>query len=141
VTDTGAGNAGPPDPGLALPPTPDAAFIARRYIRTRLDALGRTDLEDTLALAASELVTNAAIHAGTPLVVRLEAGPSGTVRLSVSDTSSALPRQRHRPPTSTTGRGLTILEALGTFGVDPEPDFSGKTVWFEPFPVSVDGMT
>jgi anti-sigma regulatory factor (Ser/Thr protein kinase) len=141
VTDTGAGDVGPPDASLRLPPSTDAALIARRYVRTRLAALGRRDLEDTLTLAASELVTNAAIHAGTPLVVRIEIGPSGMLRLSVSDTSSALPRQRHRPPTSTTGRGLTILEALGTFGVDPEPDFSGKTVWFEPFPVSVDGMT
>jgi anti-sigma regulatory factor (Ser/Thr protein kinase) len=130
VTGTESGEGGAE---LHLLPTADAALLARRYVRTRLVELGRTDLDDTLTLAASELVTNAAIHAGTPVVVRLGLDADGAV-LTVRDTSPVLPRQRHQPPNATTGRGLLILEALGEMSVVTDPDLLGKTVWFRPHP-------
>jgi hypothetical protein len=57
----------------------------------------------------------------------------GRVRIEVSDDAPSQPRQREVGLTATTGRGLRLLSAYGTWGVDDAIDGRiGKTVWFQP---------
>lgn len=95
------------------------------------DALRRCD-EDVVhaaALLASELVTNAILHARTAVEVVVTPVAHG-VRIEVSDDDPALPSRREIEQESTTGRGLALVELLArSFGVEARPD--GKVVWFE----------
>lgn len=84
---------------------------------------------DDLLLCLSEVVTNAVLHAGPPILV-LGDLVDATVRVEVSDGSKAAPLQRSPEHSSPTGRGLNLLDSLASaWGV--EITSSGKTVWFE----------
>ena len=109
-------------------PTADAAPAAREFV---VSIGGFPDGDDLLRLKtlASEVVTNAILHAGTPFSV-VVTGDEGRIRVSVRDGSAALPVKRDYDAGQPTGRGLHIVEALADrWGV--ETDEAGKTVWFE----------
>ena len=90
---------------------------------------GLQDLVDTATLAVSELVTNAVMHAGSEVVLRVYVdGPC--VRVEVEDRASEHPRRRAYTDTGRHGRGVGIMEdVVQTWGVVELPD--GKVVWFE----------
>jgi anti-sigma regulatory factor (Ser/Thr protein kinase) len=103
---------------------------ARRFVaRTLTPLLGREDVE-TAMLVANELVTNAALHAGTECELVLQGQPDGLlIRVSDFDRQAVLQRGRFGAEL-TAGRGLRLLEVLSRrWGV--EPDERGKTVWCE----------
>ncbi len=78
-------------------------------------------------LAASELVTNAVIHAAGEVHVALRRLPDG-VELEVEDAGEAAPVLRVADHEESGGRGLAIVDALArAWGVQEEPD--GKRVW------------
>ncbi len=82
-------------------------------------------------LLVSELVTNAVLHARTPVVVGIH-NRSGEVRIEVHDHSGLYPRLHAFSATSATGRGLRLLDSLAKrWGVEPDADGVGKTVWCE----------
>ena len=116
---------------------PDAtcASTARRHVTTALDALGRSDLIDAAQLAVTELATNAALHARTPVTVAVRVRAGGEVRIEVGDGSATMPTQYRARATSTIGRGLRLVAALGRWGVEPMVEGGhriGKVVWFAP---------
>lgn len=118
----------PGDVSRRLPPVPSSVPEARRLVRDLLRSVGRDDLEDAAALLVSEIVTNALLHAGTPINVaaRLE---EGRLRVEVRDGSVHLPVPRRYASTAGTGRGLLMVEQLvDDWGVLRHAD--GKTVWF-----------
>ena len=78
---------------IELPSTPEAARRARLFVREVFSGWHLDDLADDLALAASELVTNVVLHARTPSTLTLSVA-EGTVEVSVSDRSEALPEMR-----------------------------------------------
>ncbi|WP_245204766.1 ATP-binding protein [Kitasatospora sp. RG8] len=89
----------------------------------------RAVAEDVL-LIVSELVTNAAMHAGGPIELRLRRSPAG-LRVEVSDTSPELPvLRRTKDPTAPGGYGLRVV-ALLSWAWGSASDPSGKTVWSE----------
>jgi anti-sigma regulatory factor (Ser/Thr protein kinase) len=109
-------------------PTPDAAPAAREFV---VSLGGFVDGDDLLRLKtlASEVVTNAILHAGTPFSV-VVTGDSERIRVAVRDGSVELPVKRDYGAAQPTGRGLHIVEALADrWGVETEN--GGKTVWFE----------
>lgn len=116
-------------PEIVLAPAASASREARRWVQSQMSEWGLDELADTVALLASEIVTNALIHAGTPIRLRMvQAGPG--VRVEVQDGSVVPPIRRRYSATATTGRGLQLLEHLAdTWGWAPHID--GKTVWFE----------
>lgn len=120
-----AGGAEQPWQEASFGPVPHAAADARRLVRRLVPPGERADVA---ALLVSELVTNAVLHARTPLRLRIR--PGEPLRVEVRD-SLAVPPIRAVPGTEAgTGRGLQILEALATrWGV--EIDETHKTVWFE----------
>ncbi|WP_432524967.1 ATP-binding protein [Kineococcus sp. SYSU DK006] len=124
----GAGDA-PLSRRLTLPPDPRAARQARRLVREVLEAAGRREWVDAAELGVSELVTNAALHARTPVEIGVEVHPQHA-RVQVRDFNPVLPVRRHYGEQATTGRGMALVasvsSACGTTGL---PD--GKVVWFE----------
>ena len=113
---------------IELPPEPTSPGAARRFVT---DELARRDGApiDVAALLVSELVTNAVLHARTPMVVTVTIR-DGLVRVGVQDGSPTLPALREYDRSAATGRGLQMVERLASrWGVDVND--GSKTVWFE----------
>jgi anti-sigma regulatory factor (Ser/Thr protein kinase) len=114
---------------LALRPVPASAASARRFVGDTLSGWNCGTLVDASRLLASEVVTNAVLHARTDieLVVRLT---RHGVRVEVHDRSTAAPVPRRYDDDAMTGRGLALVAQLATrWGV--ESNGEGKSVWFE----------
>jgi PAS domain S-box-containing protein len=116
---------------VTLPPAPDSARQARRFVADVLTSIGVSgERLDTAVLLTSELVTNGIVHALTELQIAVEATPTW-VRVEVCDGSSNLPRRRDGyDDEAMTGRGLEMVELLSDdFGMQLLDD-DGKRVWF-----------
>lgn len=112
-----------------LPPHPSSVGAARRLVREELERSGRVDLCDTAELLVSEIVTNALVHAGTPIEVHARVR-GDALRVEISDGSAAAPAIRHHSSMAGTGRGLRLLQAMvESWGTELRA--LGKTVWFE----------
>lgn len=102
---------------------------ARRFVRDRLVAWETPEQVDAAVLVASELVTNAVLHARTEIVLRLSMEGS-SLRLEVYDGNPRLPAPTFSPPSATSGRGLVLVDAIASsWGIDHRRD--GKVVWAE----------
>lgn len=119
----------PERPGeLTLPAAATSPSRARRFVADHLAAWGLPDEGGDVLLAASELVTNALLHARTAMTVRIALAGAGAVRIEVADGSVAEPRGRRFTVESGTGRGLRLLDSLcDEWGVTTRD--GGKTVW------------
>ncbi|HXH79578.1 PAS domain S-box protein [Nocardioides sp.] len=114
---------------LNLPAEPMTAGQARRAVRRALEVAGATHLRDVAELVVSELVTNAVVHAGTMVSLRITAEPAA-LRVEVEDGSVRLPIRRTWTDTAGTGRGLRIVEEHADRW-DAQLTNGGKVVWFE----------
>lgn len=116
---------------LELPALPASVRDARHFVARALDGLGAGHLCEVAALLTSELVTNAIVHAGGTVRVRVTAADD-VVRIGVRDTSATLPKPRLSGDQAVTGRGLGLIDQLADeWGTDVAHDHSGKEVWFE----------
>src|SRR5205085_7617117 len=89
---------------LTLPPAPDSARHARRFVAEVLtDARGDKELVDLAALLTSELVTNGIVHAHTELRVVVDV-TERFVRVEVADGNPSLPARRDYDESAMTGR-------------------------------------
>lgn len=111
-----------------LPADPRSARHARRAVRSVVGA-HRPDWVDRAELAVTELVTNAVVHAGTDIELRVRLRPT-SVRVEVDDGTTTVPARRTHSATAATGRGLHLL-ADSVDRWDVETHRLGKTVWFE----------
>ena len=93
---------------LTLQPASTAVREARHAVRDAVTESGPCELVDAALLATSELVTNAVVHAGTPVGLRITT-EDAAVRVEVRDASPHLPVRRSRTHTAGTGRGLIIV--------------------------------
>jgi anti-sigma regulatory factor (Ser/Thr protein kinase) len=117
---------------VTLSPTPASALAAREAVARFLGAAGGRG--SPVALVASELVTNAVLHARTTVGFRIAVGQDCSLaRVEVHD---EVPPGRRRlrpahggdPGRATRGRGLAMVSRLATdWGVRAEGE--GKTVW------------
>ena len=114
---------------VSLPAEPRSASAARKFVRDVLTEWEEREVADIVELLISELVTNAILHAGSAVDVSVQRR-SGRLRAEVADGSDKRPVARGHDDTSTTGRGLELIEALATaWGVTPSA--AGKVIWFE----------
>lgn len=114
---------------VRFPCSPTTPGTARRWLCDRLAECGEPDLAETATLPLTELVTNAVLHARTPvtLVVFVAAG---SLRVEVHDGVQRPPAVLQRELDGLTGRGLELVAATTTrWGVTPHR--GGKAVWFE----------
>jgi anti-sigma regulatory factor (Ser/Thr protein kinase) len=113
----------------------EAACVARELLTDRLgDATSDETLHD-LHLLATELVTNAVLHAhvgdADTLELRVMASSDG-VRVSVTDPGADTTPEVQEPDlTVPGGMGLFLVDQISTsWGVDRMPG-GAKQVWFE----------
>ena len=100
---------------------------ARQFVGS---VIGHPDDESTqMALVlTSELVTNAVVHARTPIDVKVEVD-ADQMRVEVADGDPRMPAPLGHNPDAVGGRGLFLVEQLSAaWGSDPCR--GGKVVWF-----------
>jgi anti-sigma regulatory factor (Ser/Thr protein kinase) len=94
--------------------------------------MGHPELVECAVLGVDELVANVCTHARTPLVLAVHDEPGHPVRIEVTDYSADLPVRQTAESFALGGRGLTLLDACGIWGLEATPDTDCKTIWFEP---------
>lgn len=98
-------------------------------VRQVLEGSDSEDSLDAAQLAISEIVTNALVHAGTAMRLRILL-VDRRLRVELTDGSPRLPSLRDFGATAATGRGLHLVQELvSRWGAHPTP--GGKVVWFE----------
>jgi anti-sigma regulatory factor (Ser/Thr protein kinase) len=114
---------------VRLPCNPASPGLARAFVVGALEREGKTQHREVAMLLVSELVTNAYLHACSPVDVQVQCCGEA-VSVAVSDTSpdpaevvDAMPRY------GSNGRGLQLVDALADEWGN-EIDGNGKTVWF-----------
>jgi LuxR family transcriptional regulator, maltose regulon positive regulatory protein len=117
---------------LGLAPIPVAVDAARRFVGETLRSWGLGPPEGELSgqaqLLADELVTNAVVHARTDMRLRLELAGE-LLHIAVQDSDPRLPRLLPDDPQAEGGRGLRLVERVGTaWGARQHPG-GGKVVW------------
>lgn len=106
---------------------PPSVPEGRRWTVTTLTSWGLDVTAWTVAQVVSELATNCTLHARSDFVLRLSV-EGRCVRVEVTDGAPGGLQARQYSSTSTTGRGLRIVESLASsWGVAPTA--GGKTVW------------
>lgn len=117
-------------PSIQLPDDRRASAQARRFVGATLGGWGIDDeVSRDCELLASELVTNAVLHARSPSRLRVERR-GAVIWVAVHDASPLPPRLRDYGHDAVTGRGLLLVDRLSRrWGV--EHDAQGKHVWFE----------
>ena len=130
---------------LRLPAVPWAAAVSRRYLRQLLRAWQLAAVTETAQLMASELVANAVTAARAPeggillderqpQSQQIELGVRRTedsVIIEVTDPNPEPPVLRQAGAMDEGGRGLSIIEILGSrWGYYPSAG-GGKVVWCE----------
>ena len=115
---------------LPLPAGPRAVPEARRLVRDACLLWGLPGARDDAELLASEVVTNAVVHAGGPSLLVLVRAVRHGVRVEVHDRDPQGLRRRRLSTGGTGGRGLHLIARLArAWGV--ERMGAGKAVWFE----------
>lgn len=115
---------------MLLTGEPDSVPYARRWIAEALAGTALETLTPDAELVVSELVTNALLHAGPPVSLRVRVD-GATVRIEVADGSRLAPLRGLARADAMTGRGLSLVAALARdWGVEPSPG-GGKVVWCE----------
>ncbi|MFC6286315.1 MEDS domain-containing protein [Nocardioides sp. GCM10027113] len=116
-------------PSRVFLPVPESIGAVRRFVDETLRAWREDHLAGDGTLIASELATNAVLHARSPFRVSIDRGV-GVVCVSVQDTSAGEATQRDAQQDAADGRGMAIVEALARrWGCDSLP--SGKVIWAE----------
>ncbi len=104
---------------------------ARDHVDAFLDAQDLDgDVKQRALVIASELVTNAVVHAGEPITLELALRRDDVLRVEVRDGDEHIAVVARRPEDRGvfTGRGLMIVESLAQqWGVRCRP--GGKSVW------------
>ena len=109
--------------------TPFVLRSVRRFVRGALDDAADDRLISDAELVATELATNAVMHARSPFVLSVVCTRS-KVRVSVRDTSFVVPEHVEPHADRVGGRGVGLVAAFSqAWGSEIEAD--GKTVWAE----------
>lgn len=112
---------------VTFAPDPGSVARARDFVCAHLLVHGLSALVDDVRLVASELTTNAVMHARTPVTVSLTR-ERHSVLLRVQDGSPRLPRPADPDPLRARGRGLVIVDELSSgWGVELADE--AKAVW------------
>ncbi|WP_078883802.1 SpoIIE family protein phosphatase [Streptomyces sp. NRRL S-340] len=111
-----------------VPPDPAAVAETRLAACAKLDEWGLADLDFSLELVLSELVTNAIRYGSAPIHVRLI--HDRALVCEVSDGTSASPHLRYAATTEEGGRGLFLVaRTTERWGTRYTPE--GKVIWAE----------
>jgi hypothetical protein len=115
---------------MVLGAEPGSAAMARAFVVQHLVEHRLLYLVDDVRMVASELATNAVLHARTGFTVTLE-GRARTVLLTVRDGSPTAPQPSGAAQhvLSTSGRGLVIVGVISERWGVTEWEGDTKSVW------------
>src|SRR3954452_10589786 len=115
---------------MSLAPDPGAPQQARRFIAATLEDLGLDEVREIAELLVSELVTNAVVHAASPVDVEVEIDDSGVlVRVRDADTGPLVMRAGGGSELDEGGRGFLLVDRLAeAWGTEHRG--GRKCVWF-----------
>lgn len=129
LDESAATDTAPATAHIGLPAHLSAAGQARQFLREVLPDWSLAALVDSAMLLTTELVTNAVIHARSPVGVTLKLA-EGRLRVEVADQGPGALAMREPVPGDMHGRGLRLIEALAS-AWGTSSDGQGKLVWFE----------
>jgi anti-sigma regulatory factor (Ser/Thr protein kinase) len=110
-------------------PVPQAVSAVRHLVVSALQEWGDDQLAADAALVASEMATNAIMHADSPLLAFIHRS-SEAVLIGVKDARAGGLLRSPSSSDATSGRGISMVAALAdAWGCDELPD--GKIVWAE----------
>lgn len=115
-----------------LDAAPASVREGRRFARALLQRWGLQQLDHAVTLLVSETVTNAIIHARSPVELAIVASEND-LRVEVRDNSPVAPvlSDGGSGDLGPSGRGMVLVDALADrWGCD-RVDGGGKVVWFE----------
>ncbi len=115
---------------IPLPADLTIGQVVRRVIRDRVGDWGLSDdLAYRAMMVATELASNAVLHAAPPYILRLSRDGQ-RVRIAIEDSWGLTPTLRHYDDMALTGRGLRLVAECSTrWGVRGRE--AGKEVWAE----------
>ncbi len=117
-------------------PVPEAVAAVRRFVTEALTHWRELDLVTDATLVASELATNAVLHASSPFRVSVDRSV-GVICIAIQDSTSDPAEAQDAGHHDGSGRGMVIVEALARrWGSDSLP--TGKVVWAELTTTSTD---
>ena len=117
-------------------PVPEAVAAVRRFVTEVLTRWREHDLVTDATLVASELATNAVLHASSPFRVSVDRSV-GVICISIQDSTSDPAEPQDASHHDGSGRGMLIVEAIARrWGSDSLP--TGKVVWAELATTSTD---
>ncbi len=110
----------------------DAPRVGRRFVTSVLAGWGIAhSCVERAQLLVSEIVSNAVLHGGGPVTLRvIEVESGSTVRVEVDDHGGGQPQMRHAAPEDLSGRGLRLVDELAR-GWGSSKVGGGTSVWFE----------
>lgn len=115
-----------PSVELVLPHDRAAIPLARNSIMSFV-ACAATGLEDRVALAVSELATNAVVHTDDIFSLRASCNDERCL-VEVADTETKPPRHLAAHDLAESGHGVELVDAVADrWGISPAEQ--GKTVW------------
>jgi anti-sigma regulatory factor (Ser/Thr protein kinase) len=119
----------------------ESAALVRHWLHRRLVAAGvAVAIVRRVELMASELATNAVLHAGGDRFLVHLSMADADIEVTVQDGSATPPVPRRAAPDEAGGRGLAIVGALSrAWGMRPIRG-GGKAIWFRVDGVRVDGL-
>ena len=104
--------------------------LARYFVAQTLRGWSLDDVVGDAQLVVSELASNAVLHARAEVRLTLRSDGKSWVRIELRDDNPRLPALVTFSDDATSGRGLSMVDALSTsWGVDRLG--GGKTVWAE----------
>ncbi len=107
---------------------PVSASKTRDFVCQHLVAHDLLYLVEDIRLVASELATNAMVHARTPFVVTLSE-MNGVVLLAIRDGATSVPVKTTPQVMDKGGRGLVLVELLSHEWGASTDDSGSKSVW------------
>ena len=113
---------------ILLAAEPTSTALARDFVCLHLVAHHLRHLVEDVRLVASELATNAVVHARTPFTVTLSS-ERGSVLLDFRDESIAAAVRSARPGLDLGGRGLVIVAMLSQDWGTSTDAHGSKSVW------------
>lgn len=117
-----------PSASISLPRDPTSAASARAFVEEHCVRWGLQDAMDEALLVASELVTNAVVHAESDAVLSITATEE-ILRIEVADSGRDAPDPHVAGNDDEHGRGLLLIAVLSAaWGTEPRLG-GGKIVW------------
>ena len=115
---------------IELESDPALVGVARHFVDQTVVEWELDPIREDARLIATELASNAVLHARTEFRLTLRSNGFDFLRIEVRDENTRMPSPAGTPQDATSGRGLAVVTAIAaSWGTQRDGD--GKVVWAE----------